>query len=135
MDAAFNKWDQNPDANIPMRDFLRRFREGIPANLLSDGAQKIDFNAIVKSPKTDAEGMLVRADARRILEIQMGVRRNDGKLLRFPNGHVVDNSLFILLDPVTQDLLIDRERVFLFLAPKEKTNRIGSCLIRTATEK
>ncbi|HET6425994.1 MAG TPA: hypothetical protein VFG20_20050, partial [Planctomycetaceae bacterium] len=52
---------------------------------------------------------LTRAEARRFIEIQMGLRRSDGKLLRFPNGRIANLMLFQYADLNKDDKLDQKE--------------------------
>ena len=53
----------------------------------------------------DGSGKVTRDEARRFLEIQFGVRRGDGKLLRLPSGRVVNYMLYLHVDLNKNDKL------------------------------
>jgi TolB protein len=96
MDASFGNWNERPNEEIDAQQFiaaamtdLRNSGRGIPPN-------EVD---------SDGDGKVTRNEARRFLEIQLGVRRSDGKLLREPNGRVVNNHLYLHVDANKNDRL------------------------------
>lgn len=59
----------------------------------------------------DGDGFVTRDEAWRFLEIQFGVRRSDGKLLRLPDGRVVNYMLYLHADLNRDDKLDKAEFV------------------------
>ncbi len=88
LDAACDDWDKDPQREMNARQFLLAIaaqfqRIGIVSTMLHN--QELD---------PDSSGTVTRAEARRFIEIQMGVRGPDGNLLRLSNGQVVNLALF-----------------------------------------
>lgn len=88
LDAACDDWDKDPQRELNARQFLLALAAQMQhlgaGSKLSD-SQEVD---------PDSSGTVTRAEARRFIEIQMGVRRPNGTLLRLPNGQVVNLALF-----------------------------------------
>lgn len=98
LDIAFGNWHEEPDREIDAEDFIHNFTEAFR----SFGEQ---FN--IADADADKNGKVRRGEARRFLEILLGVRRTDGKLLRFPDGRVVNYMLYQHVD-LNRDDVLDR---------------------------
>ncbi len=96
LDKSLNNWNENPkvevDAGAFVAAFSKRFEKytAPPANSEADPV---------------GSGKISRAEARRFLEIQFGVRRGDGKLLREPGGRIVNYMLYLHVDQNRNDKL------------------------------
>ena len=99
IDKAFGNWDQNPEQRVDTNLFLSRFIQDM---------QQMGPNP-VRSVQQEADpnqnGFVTRAAARRFVEIQLGIRRSDGSLTRFPNGNVANHSLWLHIDLDRNDRL------------------------------
>ena len=104
MDAAFGDWDENPDKKVTLQDFIRSFLLSFPDQT---GVNNL-VAALQREADENQDSRVSRDEARRFLEIQLGVRSGDGNLLRYPNGVVVTNAIFITLD-ANNDNVIDRD--------------------------
>jgi len=89
MDASFDDWDTKPDVEIDVRQFVGAFTETFGSNTTSSSIREADQNR---------NGRVSRDEARRFLEIQLGIRRSDGKLLREPSGRVCNFMLYQHID-------------------------------------
>jgi Tol biopolymer transport system component/Ca2+-binding EF-hand superfamily protein len=103
MDAAFGQWDKQPDKKVTPQDFVQSFLLSFP-----DPSSVGQVKNFYQEADEDQDGRVSHEEARRFLEIQLGVRRGDGNLLRLPNGVVVTNAIYISLD-ANQDNVIDRD--------------------------
>lgn len=92
LDQSFGNWDQIPLRNVDADQFVA----ACFAELEALSNNKIRANLREADPNQDQQ--VSRAEARRFIEIQLGVRRNDGKLLRHPNGMVVNHGLWLQID-------------------------------------
>ncbi|MFM9964730.1 MAG: hypothetical protein ACKV2Q_26285 [Planctomycetaceae bacterium] len=80
MDKFFDDWDKDVDRVIPMNRFVSEFGATIQEPIT--GQMQIEAD-----PNRDQQ--VTRKEARRFVEIQFGMRRSDGKLLREPCGRVI----------------------------------------------
>lgn len=99
IDKAFGNWDQNPEQRVDTDLFLSRFNQDLQQmgpNPVRDSRSEADPNQ---------NGFVTRAAARRFVEIQLGIRRSDGSLIRFPNGNVANHSLWLHIDLNRDDRL------------------------------
>ncbi len=101
IDKAFGNWDQNPEQRVDTNLFLSRFVQ----DMQQMGPNPVRSNQLEADPKQN--GFVTRAAARRFVEIQLGIRRSDGSLMRFPNGNVANHSLWLHID-VNRDDRLDR---------------------------
>ncbi len=85
MDTFFDDWDKDVDRTIPTNRFVSEFGETIQEPI----TQQMQFES---DPNRD--GQVTRKEARRFVEIQFGMRRGDGKLLREPCGRVIQYIQF-----------------------------------------
>ncbi|MDB5346447.1 MAG: translocation protein TolB [Schlesneria sp.] len=96
LDKSLANWHENPkvevDAHALAAAFMQRF-------------QKYGVQPNVSELDADGSGKVSRDEARRFLEIQFGIRRHDGKLLRFPTGRVVNYMLYLHVDLDKNDML------------------------------
>jgi TolB protein len=63
----------------------------------------------VKEADSNGDGKVSRREARRFLEIQAGVRRHDGTLIRSPDGRVYNVALFRQIDSDGNNILGEDE--------------------------
>lgn len=96
MDKSFDNWDQQPEKEINASQFIAAFVATLGSNTTSPNVREADENG---------DQRVSRAEARRFMEIQLGVRRGDGKLLREPAGRVVNFMLYQFLDLNKSDKL------------------------------
>lgn len=101
LDAACDDWHKTPERELD----ARQFTSAIASQM--GGSQVMRINQREVDP--DANNKVTRAEARRFIEIQMGVRRSDGKLLRQPNGCVVNLMLYQYADLNKDDKLDQKE--------------------------
>src|SRR5712691_6936649 len=99
LDKAFGDWDQNPKREVGAAVFLSAFQLDLQR------AGNNNFRADVREADPNQDQKVSRAEARRFVEIQLGVRRGDGKLLRFPNGNVANYAVFLHADADRNDVL------------------------------
>ena len=89
MDKTFADWNETPGVTVDVREFITAFVASIGNNVVRPNFREADPNQDQK---------VTREEARRFLEIQLGVRRSDGKLLREPNGRVINYMLYSYID-------------------------------------
>lgn len=89
MDHSFDAWDLHPEREVPAWTFVQLFISTFGSSTTRPDVEHVDENQ---------DGKVSRREARRFLEIQAGVRRRDGRLLRRSDGSVVNLGLFLLLD-------------------------------------
>ena len=99
IDKAFGNWDQNPEKEINAAQFVSAFVRELQVG----GQTTITANLREADPNQDQK--VSRTEARRFIEIQLGIRRFDGKPLRFPNGNVVNQHLWFHADADKNDVL------------------------------
>lgn len=96
LDKAFANWDQNPELEVNRGTFIAAFVRDLGNNVLPVNLQEVD---------PDNNRKVSRKEARRFVEIQLGIRRSDGKLLQFPNGNVANYAVFLHADADRNDAL------------------------------
>lgn len=89
-------WNTKPDMQIDAESFVTTLAERF-------GPVMAGLN--VGQADTDRDGRVSRAECRRFLEMLFGIRRTDGKLLREPNGRVVNYMLYLYVDLNRNDQL------------------------------
>lgn len=100
LDQLLKGWDQQPERTIPVAEFLAEFSKAL---------QEPQTDVMYREADPDQNGHVSRAEARRFVEIQSGVRRSDGKLLRMPDGRVVQLMQFVYADQNQDDRLDEAE--------------------------
>lgn len=100
LDKSLKNWNEHPEVEYDATDFIRKISQRLN-QMLPD--------ALVNEADTDRNGRINRAEARRFFEIQFGVRRSDGQLLRDPNGMVVNYNLYFHTDLNKDDKLDKQE--------------------------
>ncbi len=96
LDQLLKDWDRQPERTVPLGEFLAEFTKTLeeqPTALMQREADP------------DRDRRVTRAEARRFVEIQCGIRRSDGKLLRLPDGRVVAHMQFVYADLNRDDRL------------------------------
>ena len=107
LDESLDDWNRDLNREVPVQSFVESFLLLFPEpNFLP--LRTADY---VHEADPDQNQHVSRDEARRFIEIQMGVRRSDGKLLRFPNGQVVRFAMFLQFDRDGNDV-IDRAEFF-----------------------
>ena len=96
LDKSLDNWHENPKVEVDARGFLTAF---------SLRFQKFGMQPTEKETDPDNNQKVTREEARRFIEIQFGVRRADGKLLREPSGRVVNYMLYLHVDQNKNDKL------------------------------
>jgi len=96
VDRFFDDWNTRPDVEINVREFLQAFVSAIGAPTANSISYEADQNG---------DRHVSRDEARRFIEIQFGMRRSDGKLLREPNGRVCNLMLYEHIDLNKNDRL------------------------------
>ncbi len=96
LDGLLDDWDQNPERTIPVGEYLTAFTKTLKEPLTGRMQQEAD-------PNLDRK--VSHAEARRFVEIQAGVRRSDGQLLRMPDGRIVQHMQFLNADQNQDDRL------------------------------
>lgn len=99
LDKTFGKWNEHPEVEIPSQ----RFVQALNARF---GTQNVRMDP--RTADTDANGKVSRDEARRFFEIQLGIRRGDGRMMRSPSGLIFNYMLHLLVDADWNDQ-IDRE--------------------------
>lgn len=102
LDKSLDNWDKNPKVEVNA--------EGLTM-ALTQRFQKYALRPNVNDIDADNSGKVSRDEARRFLEIQFGVRRHDGKLLRLPTGGIVNYMLYLYVDLNKNDALEKTEFV------------------------
>ena len=102
MDASFEDWKDNPDAEINAFQFVNAFAATLDMDVRNSNMREAD---------QDGNGRVSRAEARRFLEIQVGIRSSDGKLLREHGGRVCNLMLYEHIDLNENDRLEREEFV------------------------
>lgn len=96
LDQVFSNWDRDPKRTIPAAEFLAGFSNTLQEPLTPPMSLAAD---------PDGNRQVTREEARRFVEIQAGVRRSDGQLLREPSGRVCHYVQFQLADRNRDDRL------------------------------
>lgn len=96
MDKFFKDWDQNRDRKIPLNEFLGEYVATVKEPLTRQMQIEAD---------TNGDQQVSRAEARRFVEIQFGIRRSDGKLLRESSGRVAQHMQYQYADQNKDDRL------------------------------
>lgn len=96
MDQHFKNWDQDPDRTVPLNSFLAEFNATV---------NEASSSATLRQADQNGDQQVSRKEARRFVEIQFGVRRNDGKLLREACGRVAQHIQFQSADQNKDDRL------------------------------
>ncbi len=106
MDEAYGQWDRKPAFQVPVHGFV----EGFTKSLASDGQPRLTTE-VIREADPDQSGLVTRDEARRFLEIQLGLRRSKGEPLRESTGRVVNYALFLNIDADRNDRLEQTEFV------------------------
>ena len=96
LDKSLDNWNEKPTVEVDAKAFTTAFWKRFEKQITRPNDVEADPNG---------KGKITRDDARRFLEIQFGVRRSDGKLLRLPTGRVVNYMLYLHTDLNRNDKL------------------------------
>jgi Ca2+-binding EF-hand superfamily protein len=96
LDKSLDDWNEHPEVVVNAKAFTTAFWRRFEKFITRTPDAEAD---------PDGNGVIGRDEARRFLEIQFGVRRGDGKLLRLPNGRVVNYMLYMHTDLNKNDKL------------------------------
>jgi TolB protein len=102
LDKSLKNWNEHPEVEYDATEFVRK---------LSERLERIFPDEMAPQADADRNGKVNRAEARRFLEIQFGVRRSDGQLLRDPNGMYVNYNLYVHTDLDRNDIIERKEFV------------------------
>ena len=100
MDHSFDEWDQHPEREVQAWTFVQLFIATFGSSTTRPNVSEVDENG---------DGNVSRREARKFLEMQAGVRRRDGKLLRRADGRVVNLGQFRQIDKNGSDKLDEEE--------------------------
>ena len=89
LDKALDNWNEHLEVEVDAKAFVEAFAKRFEKFAVQPAQPEAD---------PDGNGKVSRDEARRFLEIQFGVRRGDGKLLREPNGCVNHYMLYLYID-------------------------------------
>jgi TolB protein len=104
MDEAYGGWDKQPNQAVESQSFVINFL----ASISPDGTRRFD-QALVPLADPDSNGRVTRDEAKRFLEIQLGIRAPTGTLLREPSGRFVVWSRFLSMDADRNNVLSKEE--------------------------
>lgn len=100
MDHSFDSWDLHPEREVQAWTFVQLFIATFGSSTTRPNANEVDENR---------DGNISRREARRFLEIEAGVRRRNGDIIRQPDGRVVNLAQFRQIDRNGNDLLDQEE--------------------------
>lgn len=100
MDHSFDSWDLHPERKVQAWTFVQLFIATFGSSTTRPDVNEVDENR---------DGIISRREARRFLEIQAGVRRHNGDILRQPDGRVVNLAQFRQIDRNGNDRLDEEE--------------------------
>lgn len=89
MDRSFDNWNEHPDTEINVHQFNRTIQSSFKNAQIRFEPAFVDLNQDHK---------VSRSEARRFLEIQMGVRTEQGSLLRMATGRILNFGQFHQFD-------------------------------------
>ncbi len=93
MDESYEGWQLRPDETVDSTTFTINYS----ASIATDGRRRLDRVMILHADE-NRDRKVSREEARRFLEIQLGIRWFTGDLLRHLDGRIVDFSSFLALD-------------------------------------
>jgi TolB protein len=117
MDETYGEWNRKPALTIPTQQFVIDFLQ----SMSSDGTRRFD-QSLMPMADPDGNGQVTRAEAKRFLEIQLGMRSPRGQRIREPNGRVLKIRHFLRID-ANNDNVLDREE-FLARWPADNVEEI-----------
>lgn len=115
MDETYNHWDRQPRLMIPTQQFIVTFMESIAP----DGVLRSFDRSWMPQADPEGNGQVSRQEAKRFLEIQLGLRATTGEPLHDPQGRVLMMRHFHWMD-LDKDNRISREE---FLTKWHKLNQ------------
>lgn len=93
LDESYEGWQRRPDETVDSTTFTINYA----ASISIDGRRRLDRVMILHADH-NRDRKVSREEARRFLEIQLGIRWCTGDLLRHLDGRVVDFAAFLDLD-------------------------------------
>lgn len=93
LDQSYNGWSEKPNLTVPSRTFVIEFL----ASIHPQDSRRIDPN-LIPLADPDGDGRVTWQEARRFLEIQLGLRWTTGHPLRRPNGQYLMIRAFTWVD-------------------------------------
>jgi Ca2+-binding EF-hand superfamily protein len=96
LEQALDNWQNEPDREVDAERLIMA---------LAQRFQTLGIRPAVNDIDPNGDGKITRDEARRFVEIQLGVRRSDGKPLRLPTGRVVNYMLYLHTDANRNDKL------------------------------
>ena len=104
LDQSYDHWDQRPGELVNAHTFVANFIGSI-----SHGGKRYVTGRILRHADSDADGRLSRAEAKRFLAHQLGIRWHDGPPLREPTGRLVRFDRFLEMDEDQNEVLSQSE--------------------------
>jgi TolB protein len=84
MDESYGNWSRQPDRKVPAQTFVIEFM----GSLSPDGRRTYDPSLRALADANN-DGQVTWDEAKRFLEIQLGIRWKTGHLIRQPNGRIL----------------------------------------------
>jgi TolB protein len=104
MDESYGHWNRRPQETIAVEEFVTNFLASI--SLEGSGALA---RSLAPLADPNGDGQVSRAEARRFLEIQLGLRSKTGHPLRLPNGRILMIRHFQSTDANNDNVLTREE--------------------------
>lgn len=89
LDASLGKWNEHPDTEFMLNQFVQVMQQLFSKKQLQVDTRYLD---------ADKNRKINRDEARRFIEMQLGVRNGAGALLRRTNGQIINYALFLHID-------------------------------------
>lgn len=129
LDESYDHWDQNPAKKVAVNGFVQSFVLSFPD---PNQVTKL-FPQLMQDADENQDGRVDRHEARRFLEIQLGLRHGAGKSLHLPDGRVVRNGLFLTWDG-NRDQLVAFAEFRAAWQPRDTLDRVWNQLDRNRNE-
>ncbi len=113
MDQAYDGWNHRPQEQMNSTFFAINFA----ASLATDNRRRLD-REIVSQADPNGDHMVSREEAKRFLEIQLGIRWSTGERLRLKNGRVVNFARFMRSDANADDVISKSEFIETWWRPQ-----------------
>jgi TolB protein len=102
LDKAFGKWDTRPNETVNSNVFISTFVSRLP--LISNNNQQEGYQRFSMAD-ANGDGMMSRSEARRLVEILIGVQLQNGYIIRKENCQVLNHLYFFSLDQNKDDFV------------------------------